>query len=140
MSTLHLITDSSPRFNPFSVQVFINMQTHTHTQAALHLHTQRLIMKFHSSSVWNLFLIKFHLLQLEFHHQPDRVTSSNTAGPSLPFPIVLYLHTLPDLVSSPLNFYSALATHVHAQQHTVRDILDTRQTKHHTALLQKKNP
>lgn len=38
------------------------------TNAHICTHILRLIMKFHSSPVWNFFLIKFHLLQLGFHH------------------------------------------------------------------------
>lgn len=45
-----------------------NTHAHTRTHMLIHVHTPRLIMKFHSSPVWNFFLIKFHLLQLGFHH------------------------------------------------------------------------
>lgn len=53
-----------------SMQTQMGMLTQAKTRMLIHVHahTPRLIMKFHSSPVWKFFLIKFHLLQLEFHH------------------------------------------------------------------------
>ena len=46
----------------------VHTHAQKHTRSYICAHTPRLIMKFHSSPVWKFFLIKFHLLQLGFHH------------------------------------------------------------------------
>lgn len=74
-ATLHIIIDLSPRWYHFScvciherAHTDANVHTQKHTRSYMCAHTPRLIMKFHSSPVWKFFLIKFHLLQLGFHH------------------------------------------------------------------------
>lgn len=74
-ATLHIIIDLSPRWYHFSrvcihgrAHTYANVRTQNNTRSYMCAHTPGLIMKFHSSPVWKFFLIKFHLLQLGFHH------------------------------------------------------------------------
>lgn len=89
-------------------------KTHMLVHVRAHTHT-KLIMKFHSSPVWKFFLIKFHLLQLGFHH-PITVREAealihaysrhqeNIKACHLPSFISLIPHLLTPCFSSPVPF------------------------------------